>query len=73
MRLIGRATAAGITVAPEVVAAGDPLHGVDGANKAIRFVGEDFGEFTLVGGASSRVGTASALLRDLIAAARARR
>ncbi len=83
LRLVGRArresttrgtvTTTHITVAPELVAPDDPLHDVDGTNKAIHFCGDDLGEFTLIGGASSRVGTASALLRDLIAAARGRR
>jgi len=35
--------------------------------------GEDIGEMTLVGGASTVTGTASALIRDLVAAAIARK
>jgi len=65
----GRAT---ITVAPALVAPDDPLFFVDGSQKAIRFVTDDLSEMTLVGGASSVTGTASALLRDLVAAAIAR-
>jgi len=77
LRLVGRARRAGasvdLTVAPELVAPGDPLHSVEGAEKAVTFVTREFGELTLQGGASSRLATASALVRDLLAAARARR
>jgi len=77
LRLVGRArrvgTSALLSVIPELVAPTDPLHDVEGTSKAVTFRGEDLGEMTLVGGASSRSGTASALLRDLVAAARARR
>ena len=77
IRLIGRAVRengrATITVAPALVAPDDPLFFVDGSQKAIRFAGEDIGEMTLVGGASTVTGTASALIRDLVAAAIARK
>jgi homoserine dehydrogenase len=66
----GRAT---ITVAPALVAPDDPLFFVDGSQKAIRFVTDDLSEMTLVGGASSVTGTASGLIRDLVAAAIARK
>ncbi|MBM4015609.1 MAG: hypothetical protein FJ293_11685 [Planctomycetes bacterium] len=76
LRLIGRAWRDGgrtrIVVTPELVAPGDPFHALDGAEKAVTFRSDDLGELTVSGGASSRTGTASALLRDLIAAAAAR-
>jgi hypothetical protein len=64
LRLIGCARRDGgrtrIVVAPALVAPDDaengPFHAVDGANKAVRFRGDDLGEMTLVGGASSRTG-----------------
>ena len=77
LRLVGRArrdsARTRISVAPELVEPGDPLHALDGAEKAVTFASADLGALTVAGGASSRIGTASALLRDLIAAARARR
>ncbi len=77
LRLVGRATrtARGVElrVAPELVEPGDPLHAADGAEKAVTFHSGDLGPLTVLGGASHRLGTASALLRDLLAAARARR
>lgn len=77
VRLVGHARreAGGVrlTVAPELVAPDDPLHAADGAEKAITFTSGDLGPLTVLGGASHRRGTASALLRDLLAAARARR
>jgi homoserine dehydrogenase len=77
IRLIGRAVRedgrATISVAPTLIAPDDPLFFVDGAQKAIRFHGDDLGAMTVVGGASSLTGTASALLRDLIEAAAARK
>lgn len=77
LRLVGRAWRDGgharITVAPELVEPGDPLYALDGAEKGVTFRSADLGDLTIAGGASSRTGTASALLRDLIAAARARR
>jgi homoserine dehydrogenase len=75
LRLVGRAVRESdgvrITVAPELVAPGDVLFDVEGTRKAVTFRSEDLGEMSLVGGASSLAGTASALQRDLIAAARA--
>jgi homoserine dehydrogenase len=77
IRLVGRAVRengrATISVAPKLVAPDDPLFFVDGTQKAIRFATDDLGEMTLVGGASNLTGTASALLRDLVAAAMARK
>ena len=77
LRLVGRAFRDGdrarVVVAPELVSPDDPFHPLEGAEKAVTFRSADLGDLTLSGGASSRTGTASALLRDLLAAARARR
>jgi homoserine dehydrogenase len=62
----GRAT---MSVTPTLLPPDDPLFFVDGAQKAVRFVGDDLGAMTLVGGATGPTGTASALLRDLVSAA----
>jgi homoserine dehydrogenase len=77
VRLIARAVREGgratMSVAPELLPPDDPLFFVDGAQKAIRICSDDLGAMTLVGGATGPLGTASALLRDLIAAALATR
>lgn len=77
LRLVARAVrsrnATRLSVLPELVEPGDPLHACDGAEKAVAFTSDDLGTLTVLGGASSRTGTAAALLRDLVAAARARR
>src|SRR5439155_1297372 len=76
LRLIGRVERERrrirIAVAPEITFPGDSFYDCEGANKAVRFSSIDLGDVTLIGGASSLRGTASALLRDLIAAARER-
>lgn len=73
VRLIARAVRgperATMTVAPVLLPPDDPLFFVDGAQKAVRFVSDDLGAMTLVGGATGPTGTASALLRDLVTAA----
>jgi homoserine dehydrogenase len=76
VRLIARAVRgpdrATMSVAPALLPPDDPLFFVDGAQKAVRVVSDDLGAMTLVGGASGPTGTASALLRDLLAVALAR-
>jgi homoserine dehydrogenase len=70
IRLVGRARrdAEGttLTVAPEVVAEGDPFYLVDGLLKAAKFVSDDFGELAVLGGASGRRDVAAAILKDII-------
>jgi homoserine dehydrogenase len=73
VRLVGRArrTDAGVvlTVAPEVVGPDDPFYLLEGKKKAARFVSDDFGELTVIGGASGRRDVAAAMLKDMIHAA----
>ena len=43
-----------------------PLYGVDGKNKAVRYVSDVLGELTIIGGASGVIPAAASVLRDLI-------
>lgn len=70
LRLVGRAVRTGakteLTVAPEVVAANDPFYLVEGPSKGVKFVTDDFGTLTVLGGASGRTDVAAALLKDIL-------
>ena len=43
-----------------------PLYGVDGKNKAVRYVSDVLGDLTIIGGASGVIPAAASILRDLI-------
>lgn len=44
----------------------NPLFGVDGKNKAVRYTSDTLGDLTIIGGASGVVPAAASILRDLI-------
>lgn len=44
----------------------NPLYGVDGKNKAVRYTSDTLGDLTIIGGASGVIPAAASLLRDLI-------
>lgn len=70
LKLIGRAvkTPEGteISVALEKIGPDNPLSGVNGANKAVRYVSDSLGDLTIIGGASGTTPAAASLLRDII-------
>lgn len=66
IRLIAAVTREGASVRPELVAADDPLAGVDGAANALIFKTDDLGEITIMGRGAGPRETASGLLSDLI-------
>ena len=43
-----------------------PLYGVDGKNKAVRYISDVLGELTIIGGASGVIPAGASVLRDLI-------
>ncbi len=55
-----------IAVAPEILEVNDPLHGVRGTNKAITYYTKHMGEITILGGASGRIQTSAAMLKDIL-------
>lgn len=44
----------------------NPLYGVDGKNKAVKYTSDTLGDLTIIGGASGVVPAATSILRDLI-------
>lgn len=44
----------------------NPLYGVDGKNKAVRYTSDTLGDLTIIGGASGVIPAAASILRDLI-------
>ncbi|CCQ93097.1 Homoserine dehydrogenase [[Clostridium] ultunense Esp] len=44
----------------------NPLYGVDGKNKGVRYVSDTLGDLTIIGGASGVTPAAASILRDLI-------
>ncbi|MEA4961611.1 homoserine dehydrogenase [Lutispora sp.] len=44
----------------------NPLYGVDGKNKAVRYTSDTLGDLTIIGGASGVTPAAASILRDLI-------
>lgn len=55
-----------MTVKPEKLNSAHPLYGVNGKNKAVRYISDTLGELTLIGGASGLIPAAASILRDLI-------
>jgi homoserine dehydrogenase len=55
-----------MTVKLEELDCTHPLYGVDGKNKAVRYVSDILGELTIIGGASGVIPAGASVLRDLI-------
>ena len=55
-----------MSVKLEKLAPTHPLYGVNGKNKAVRYVSDVLGELTIIGGASGVIPAAASVLRDLI-------
>lgn len=69
-KLIGKAikTYNGLqmSVKLECIDSDNPLFGVDGKNKAVKYTSDTLGDLTIIGGASGVVPAAASILRDLI-------
>lgn len=70
-RLVGRTAVAAdgsvsMKVAPERVAASNIFYGVEGKNKAVRFVSDTLGDLVMIGGASGTTPAAASILRDVV-------
>lgn len=69
-KLIGRAIKENgevrMTVKLEKLDKSHPLYGVDGRNKAVRYLSDALGDLTIIGGASGVVPAAASILRDLV-------
>ena len=70
-RLVGRTSVAAdgtvsMKVAPERVGADNIFYGVEGKNKAVRFVSDTLGDLVLIGGASGTTPAAASIMRDII-------
>lgn len=69
-KLIGRAVrkedVLDISVMLEKVGLDNPLYGVDGRNKAVRYISDTLGDLTIIGGASGLTAAAASILRDII-------
>lgn len=69
-KLIGKARKTGndviLSVQSETIDSSHPLYGVNGTNKAVRFISDSLGELTIIGGASGTTSAAASLLRDII-------
>jgi len=70
IKLLARATKADghihVSVAPQAITPEHPLYGVNGTNKAVRFLTEEMGSIVCSGGASHPRGAAASALKDLI-------
>lgn len=55
-----------VSVKLEKIGPESPLYGVDGKNKAVRYISDTLGDLTLIGGASGTTPAAASILRDLI-------
>lgn len=55
-----------ISVGLEKIGADNPLFGVEGKNKAVRFMSDTLGDLTIIGGASGVTPAAASILRDII-------
>lgn len=55
-----------LTVGLEKLDRTHPLYGVDGKNKAVRYISDVLGELTIIGGASGVIPAGASILRDLI-------
>ena len=70
-RLIGRSAIGedgevNISVAPERVDSSSPFYGVEGKNKAVRYISDVLGDLTIIGGASGTTPAAASIMRDII-------
>lgn len=69
-KLIGRTTRKNegleMMVRLEKLDQDNPLFGVDGKNKAVRYTSDTLGDLTIIGGASGVIPAAASILRDLI-------
>ena len=74
IKLVGRAWREGdavrAEVAPMVLGPENPLYGISGKNKAVRYVSDTMGELFVSGGASDPTAAAAASLRDIVNACR---
>jgi homoserine dehydrogenase len=77
LKLIGRADLSHgrvhLSVAPEELALDQPLASVHGAEKAVTYETDTMGRVIVMGGQSSPMGAAAALLKDIINLSRATR
>ncbi|GLC32642.1 homoserine dehydrogenase [Clostridium omnivorum] len=55
-----------LTVGLEKLDRTHPLYGVDGKNKAVRYISDVLGDLTIIGGASGVIPAGASILRDLI-------
>lgn len=55
-----------MTVKLEKLDSTHPLYGVDGKNKAVRYISDVLGDLTIIGGASGVIPAGASILRDLI-------
>ncbi|MGI6698333.1 MAG: homoserine dehydrogenase [Clostridiales bacterium] len=65
-RTVKRNGALHMSVRPERLDKGHPLHSIDGRYKAVRYVSDTLGDLTLSGGPSGVTPAAASVLRDLI-------
>lgn len=69
-KLVGRTTRKDenleMLVRLEKLSSDNPLYGVDGKNKAVRYTSDTLGDLTIIGGASGVTPAAASILRDLI-------
>lgn len=55
-----------MTVKLQLLDPSNPLYGVEGKNKAVRYISDTLGELTIIGGASGVTPAAASILRDII-------
>ena len=55
-----------MTVKLQLLAPSNPLYGVEGKNKAVRYISNTLGELTIIGGASGVTPAAASILRDIV-------
>ena len=55
-----------IAVSLQKLSPDNPLYGVEGKNKAVRYVSDTLGDLTIIGGASGVTPAAASILRDII-------
>jgi len=70
LKLIGKAIkneeGLEMRVSLEEISPDHPLYGVDGKNKGVRYISDDLGELTIIGGASGTRAAAASILRDIV-------
>lgn len=69
-KLVGKTVRNGdsmeMSVSLEKLGSDNPLYGVDGKNKAVKYTSDTLGDLTIIGGSSGVTPAAASLLRDLI-------